>query len=81
MSNYNSTPNPGDALSGKVTQRKTELVTLEKKVQKQNKKMLKLMECINLVLECIDELEDQCRKKAGPIIIYLNPFQTNFWHR
>ena len=32
------------SLSGKVTRRKTELMALEKKVQKQNEKMLKLME-------------------------------------
>ena len=39
------------SLSRKVTRRKTELVALEKKVQKQNEKMLKLMEQINLALE------------------------------
>ena len=39
------------SLSGKATRRKAELVALEKKVQKQNEKMLKLM-------ERIDELED-----------------------
>ena len=39
------------SLSGKVMRRKAELVALEKKVQKQNEKMLKLM-------ERIDELED-----------------------
>ena len=32
------------SLSGKATRRKAGLVALEKKVQKQNKKMLKLME-------------------------------------
>ena len=32
------------SLSGKMTRRKMELVALEKKVQKQNEKMLKLME-------------------------------------
>ena len=32
------------SLSGKLTRRKAELVALEKKVQKQNEKMLKLME-------------------------------------
>ena len=32
------------SLSGKATRRKAELVALEKKVQKQNEKMLKLME-------------------------------------
>ena len=46
------------SLSGKATRRKAELVALEKKVQKQNKKMLKLMEWINSALEWIDELED-----------------------
>ena len=35
-----------------------ELVALEKKVQKQNKKMLKLMERIDSALEWINELED-----------------------
>ena len=39
------------SLSRKVTKRKTEFIALEKKVQKQNEKMLKLM-------EQIDELED-----------------------
>ena len=46
------------SLSGKAMRRKTELVALEKKVQKQNKKMLKLMERINLALERINDLED-----------------------
>ena len=46
------------SLSGKVTRRKVELVALEKKVQKQNEKMLKLMEWIDSALEWIDELED-----------------------
>ena len=46
------------SLSGKATRRKTELVALEKKVQKQNEKMLKLMEQIDSALERIDELED-----------------------
>ena len=32
------------SLGGKATRRKAELVALEKKVQKQNEKMLKLME-------------------------------------
>ena len=53
------------SLSGKATQQKAELVILEK-VQKQNEKMLKLMEHINSVLECVDKLEDQveaCNKK------------------
>ena len=47
------------SLSSKVTQWKVELITLEKKVQKQNKKMLKLMECIDSVLGCVEELGDQ----------------------
>ena len=46
------------SLSGKATRRKAELVALEKKVQKQDKKMLALMEQIDLALERIDELED-----------------------
>ena len=46
------------SLGSKATQQKAELVTLEK-VQKQNEKMLKLMECINSVLQHVDELEDQ----------------------
>ena len=46
------------SLSGKATRRKAELVALEKKVQKQNEKMLKLMEHIDSALERIDELED-----------------------
>ena len=46
------------SLSGKATGRKAELVALEKKVQKQNEKMLKLMERIDSALERIDELED-----------------------
>ena len=46
------------SLSGKATRRKAELVALEKKVQKQNEKMLKLMERIDSALEQIDELED-----------------------
>ena len=46
------------SLSGKATRRKAELVALEKRVQKQNEKMLKLMERIDSALERIDELED-----------------------
>ena len=46
------------SLSGKATRRKAELVALEKKVQKQDVKMLKLMERIDSALEHIDELED-----------------------
>ena len=50
-------------LSGKVTQRKTELVALEEKVQKQDLKILKLMERINLALEHIDNLEELAEKR------------------
>ena len=46
------------SLSGKATRRKAELIALEKKVQKQNEKMLKLMERIDSALEWIDELEE-----------------------
>ena len=46
------------SLGGKATRRKMELIVLEKKVQKQNRKMLKLMERIDSALEWIDELED-----------------------
>ena len=46
------------SLSNKVTQWKAELVALEKKVQKQNEKMLKLMECIN-DLEELAEKQDK----------------------
>ena len=46
------------SLNGKVTRRKAELVALEKTVQKQNEKMLKLMGRIDSALEQIDELED-----------------------
>ena len=46
------------SLSGKAMRRKAELMALEKKVQKQNEKMLKLMEQIDSALEHIDELED-----------------------
>ena len=45
------------SLGGKATWWKAELVTLEKKVQKQNEKMLKLIEHIDLALEYIDDLE------------------------
>ena len=41
---------------------KAELVALEKKVQKQNKKMLKLMEWIDSALECINDLEELVEK-------------------
>ena len=47
------------SLNGKATRRKAELVALEKTVQKQNKKRLKLMGRINSALERINELEDQ----------------------
>ena len=46
------------SLNGKATRRKAELVALEKTVQKQNKKMLKLMGRIDSALERIDKLED-----------------------
>ena len=46
------------SLNGKATRRKAELVALEKTVQKQNEKMLKLMGRIDSALERIDELED-----------------------
>ena len=46
------------SLNGKATRRKAELVALEKTVQKQSEKMLKLMGCIDSALERIDELED-----------------------
>ena len=46
------------SLNGKATRRKAELVALEKTVQKQNKRMLKLMGRIDSALEWIDELED-----------------------
>ena len=52
------------SLNGKATRRKAELVALEKKVQKQNEKMLKLMECIDSVLEHVEELEDQVEKQC-----------------
>ena len=46
------------SLNGKATRKKAELVALEKTVQKQNEKMLKLTGWIDLALERIDELED-----------------------
>ena len=46
------------SLNGKATRRKAELVALEKTVQKQNEKILKLMGRIDSALERIDELED-----------------------
>ena len=51
------------SLGGKATQWKAELVALEKKVQKQNKKMLKLMEHINSALEHINDLEELVEKR------------------
>ena len=51
------------SLSGKATRRKVELVLLEKKVQKQDLKILKLMEHINLALERIDNLEDLAERR------------------
>ena len=50
------------SLGSKATQWKAELVALEKKVQKQNKKMFKLMEHIDLALEHINDLEEQAEK-------------------
>ena len=41
---------------------KAELVALEKKAQKQNKKMLKLMEWIDSALERINDLEELVEK-------------------
>ena len=52
------------SLSGKVMRRKTELVALEKKVQKQNEKMLKLMERIDK-LEDLAEIRDQRIRNLG----------------
>ena len=40
-----------------------ELVSLEKKVQKQDLKILKLMECIDSALEHIDNLEDLAERR------------------
>ena len=51
------------SLGGKVTRWKAELVAQEKKVQKQNKKMLRLMECINSALEHIGDLEELAEKQ------------------
>ena len=51
------------SLGGKATQLKAELVTLKKKVQKQNEKMLKLMEWIDLALEHINDLEELAEKQ------------------
>ena len=51
------------SLGGKVTQRKAELVALEKKVQKQDLKILKLMEHIDSALERINNLEELAEKR------------------
>ena len=51
------------SLSGKATRQKAELVSLEKKVQKQDLKILKLMEHIDSVLERIDDLEELVGKR------------------
>ena len=51
------------SLSRKATRRKTELVALEKKVQKQDLKILKLMEHLDSVLERIDDLEDLAERR------------------
>ena len=45
-------------LNGKVTRRKTELTVLEKKVQKQNKKLLKLPEWLEAILDHVGDLEE-----------------------
>lgn len=55
------------SLNGKAIQQKAELNTLEKKIQKQNEKMLKLMEQINLVLDCVDKLEEQVEEQDWKI--------------
>ena len=51
------------SLGGKVTRQKVELVSLERKVQKQDLKILKLMERINSALEHIDNLEKLAEKR------------------
>ena len=51
------------SLSGKATRWKAELVALERKVQKQDLKILKLTECINSALEWIDDLEDLVERR------------------
>ena len=51
------------SLSDKATQWKAELVLLEKKVRKQDLKILKLMERINSALEWIDDLEDLAERR------------------
>ena len=55
------------SLGSKVTQWKAELVALEKKVQKQDLKILKLMEHINSALEHIDDLEELVEKRGKRI--------------
>ena len=51
------------SLSGKATCWKVELVLLEKKVQKQDLKILKLMEHIDSALERINDLEDLVERR------------------
>ena len=51
------------SLNGRATRRKAELVALEKAIQKQNEKMLKLMGRIDSALERIDELENQAETR------------------
>ena len=51
------------SLGGKATRQKAELVALEKKVQKQDLKILELMEHIDLALERIDDLEDLVERR------------------
>ena len=51
------------SLSGKATRQKVELVALKKKVQKQDLKILKLMEWLDSVLECINDLEDLAERR------------------
>ena len=55
------------SLSGKATRQKAALVSLEKKVQKQDLKILKLMEHINSALEHIDDLEELVEKRGQRI--------------
>ena len=51
------------SLGGKATQQKAELVALERKFQKQDLKIFKLMERIDSVLEHIDDLEDLAERR------------------
>ena len=55
------------SLGGKATRWKAKLVLLEKKVQKQDLKILKLMEWIDSVLECIDNLEELVERRGKRI--------------